>query len=311
MTVKILNSTEKANIVRVYNSNLYSQRELAENYGVSRDTIRRVLKEASTKATAVKATKDAATKIEAFAEAVKPRNFVWNASSKFISITEGRQTWNADNSHPGFKAALQKLVDGDIEGAIDNINIEQGITKFVQGNVRIEDGALFYKDIELKSGLTERIISAMEDGENFKRYLPFLENLMLNPSRRAVYRLFDFLNANDIDITDDGYFIGWKVVRSNYFDCASGTFDNSPGKVVTMPRNQVDEDDQRTCSTGLHVCSKSYIGHFGSRGDRIVSVKVHPRDVVSIPVDYGDAKMRTCGYIVVADVTERWNEELR
>jgi hypothetical protein len=119
------------------------------------------------------------------------------------------------------------------------------------------------------------------------------------------------VNANDIDITDDGHFIGWKVVRSTYMDCASNTFDNSPGKTVTMPRNQVDEDDQRTCSAGLHVCSKSYIGHFGSGSDRIVSVKVHPRDVVSIPVDYNDAKMRTCGYVVLEDVTDRWGSELR
>lgn len=295
MAVNILTSAEKQAVRISYNGGLYSQRELAENYGVSRDTIRRVLKELNE------------TDVEV--EEIPKREFQWAASSKFISITEGRNTWNADNTHPGFKAALQKLVDNDVEGAIEHINIEQGITKFVQGNIRIEDGNLFYNDIELRSGLTERIISAMENGEDFKRYLPFLENLMLNPSRRAVYRLFDFLNANDIDITDDGHFIGWKVVRKTYMDCASNSFDNSPGKTVTMPRNQVDEDDQRTCSAGLHVCSKSYIGAFASRHDRVVSVKVHPRDVVSIPVDYNDAKMRTCGYTVVEDVTDRWSEE--
>ena len=303
MSVYILSKTEKAKIVKTHAAGLKTYAELADDYGVSKDTIYRVLKEHRLSTNPAD--------LEAEAEKTAPREFQWAASSKFISITEGRKTYNADKDHPGFKAALQKLVDGDIAGAIDHINLEQGIQKFVQGNVRIEDGVLYYKDIELKSGLTERIIRAMEDGEDFKRYLPFLENLMLNPSRRAVYRLFDFLNANDIEITDDGHFIGWKVVRSNYFDCASGKFDNSPGKEVTMPRNQVDEDDQRTCSTGLHVCSKSYIGHFGSGSDRVVSVKVHPRDVVSIPVDYNDAKMRTCGYTVVEDVTARWDSELR
>ncbi|EFW4639850.1 helix-turn-helix domain-containing protein, partial [Shigella flexneri] len=34
--------------------------------------------------------------------------------------------------------------------------------------------------------------------------------------------------------------------------------------------------------------------------------KVHPRDVVSIPIDYNDAKMRTCQYEVVEDVTEQF-----
>lgn len=300
MAVLCLSENEKDAIVKGFNGGLYNKKELAEIYGVSTDTIRRVFKERTI-------SPNEPTKVKAPA----PREFQWAASSKFISITEGRTTYNADPSHPGFKSALMKLAEGKIEEAIDHINIERGIAKFVKGNVRIEDGALYYKDIELKSGLTERIISAMENGEDFERYLPFLENLMLNPSRKAVYRLFDFLNANDIEITDDGHFIGWKVVRSNYFDCASGKFDNSPGKEVTMPRNQVDEDDERTCSTGLHVCSKSYIRHFGSGSDRIVSVKVHPRDVVSIPVDYNDAKMRTCGYKVIEDVTARWNNELR
>ncbi|QEG12746.1 rIIB lysis inhibitor [Klebsiella phage vB_KpnM-VAC36] len=300
MAVLCLSENEKDAIVKGFNGGLYNKKELAEIYGVSTDTIRRVFKERT-----ISPNEPAKVKAPA------PREFQWAASSKFISITEGRTTYNADPSHPGFKSALMKLAEGKIEEAIDHINIERGIAKFVKGNVRIEDGALYYKDIELKSGLTERIISAMENGEDFERYLPFLENLMLNPSRKAVYRLFDFLNANDIEITDDGHFIGWKVVRSNYFDCASGKFDNSPGKEVTMPRNQVDEDDERTCSTGLHVCSKSYIRHFGSGSDRIVSVKVHPRDVVSIPVDYNDAKMRTCGYKVLEDVTARWNNELR
>lgn len=300
MAVLCLSENEKDAIVKGFNGGLYNKKELAEIYGVSTDTIRRVFKERTI-------SPNGPAKVKAPA----PREFQWAASSKFISITEGRTTYNADPSHPGFKSALMKLAEGKIEEAIDHINIERGIAKFVKGNVRIEDGALYYKDIELKSGLTERIISAMENGEDFERYLPFLENLMLNPSRKAVYRLFDFLNANDIEITDDGHFIGWKVVRSNYFDCASGKFDNSPGKEVTMPRNQVDEDDERTCSTGLHVCSKSYIRHFGSGSDRIVSVKVHPRDVVSIPVDYNDAKMRTCGYKVLEDVTARWNNELR
>ncbi|QFR57076.1 lysis inhibitor rIIA-rIIB membrane-associated [Klebsiella phage PWKp16] len=299
MAVLCLSENEKDAIVKGFNGGLYNKKELAEIYGVSTDTIRRVFKERT-----ISPNEPAKVKAPA------PREFQWAASSKFISITEGRTTYNADPSHPGFKSALMKLAEGKIEEAIDHINIERGIAKFVKGNVRIEDGALYYKDIELKSGLTERIISAMENGEDFERYLPFLENLMLNPSRKAVYRLFDFLNANDIEITDDGHFIGWKVVRSNYFDCASGKFDNSPGKEVTMPRNQVDEDDERTCSTGLHVCSKSYIRHFGSGSDRIVSVKVHPRDVVSIPVDYNDAKMRTCGYKVLEDVTARWNNEL-
>lgn len=245
-------------------------------------------------------------KVEVKVKAPEP---VWNASSKFISITIGRDVYNADKDHPAFKQALELLVAGDVLGAVDLINVEQAVTRFVDGDIRIEDGQLFFKDIELKTGLTDRIIGLMYEGKDFKFLLPFLHNLLENPSRKAVYRLFDFLEANDIEITKEGYFIAWKKVRNNFHDVYTGTMDNSPGKEVRVERNQVDEDDERTCSQGLHVCSKSYLGHFGSygSGDKVVSVLVHPKDVVSIPVDYNNAKMRTAGYKVIEEVTSRFN----
>ncbi|MHA4858203.1 hypothetical protein, partial [Enterococcus faecium] len=84
-----------------FKNGLYTKKELAENYGVSRDTIRRVFKEREARA--------AAANVPAKVEAPVEREFKWAASSKFISITEGRTTYNADSQHPGFKSALQKL----------------------------------------------------------------------------------------------------------------------------------------------------------------------------------------------------------
>ncbi len=295
MAVQMFSDRQKMSIVD-YAEAGYTRKWIANRFNCSTDTVRRVIKEM--KPVEVEET-----------EAPAPEaQYIWNASNKFISITDlsTHKTYPADHKTKGFKIALQRLIDGDIPGALEIINAEKGLTTFVKGNVKIDNGALFFKDIEIKSGLTERILDSMEKGENFERYLPFLENLMLNPSRKAVYRLFDFLVANDIEITDDGHFIAWKVVTKDYKDCRTNSFDNSPGVVVKMERNQVDEDDERTCSSGLHVCSKSYISYFQGGSDRVVSVKVHPRDVVSIPVDYGDAKMRTCEYLVLEDVTAQW-----
>jgi hypothetical protein len=77
--------------------------------------------------------------------------------------------------------------------------------------------------------------------------------------------------------------------------------DNSPGKIVEMERNAVDDNRDRTCSAGLHFCSQSYLTHFG--GEKIVIVKINPKDVVSIPSDYNDAKGRACRYEVVGEMT--------
>jgi hypothetical protein len=75
---------------------------------------------------------------------------------------------------------------------------------------------------------------------------------------------------------------------------------NSVGQVVEMERNTVDDDKDRTCSSGLHFCSQSYLAHFG--GERTVIVKINPRDVVSIPSDYNDAKGRACRYEVIGEL---------
>jgi hypothetical protein len=75
---------------------------------------------------------------------------------------------------------------------------------------------------------------------------------------------------------------------------------NSVGEIVEMERNEVDDNKDRTCSTGLHFCSQDYLNHFG--GERVVIVKINPRDVVSIPSDYNDSKGRACRYEVVGEL---------
>lgn len=339
MTVKCLTALDKAKIVRIYNAKLKTQKELGADYGVSADTIYRVIKEARNlpvqfvkkgpargsngrfiakgEITVTPRPAPAPIKIEV---KVKEAPFIWNGNSKFISITQGRETWNADTSHQNFVAAFDLLHEAVknpdreqelVEKARDLINVERAVKEYVKGDVRISDGTLYYQGIELRSGLVDRILESMNKGEAFEFYLPFLENLLENPSEKAVSRLFDFLVANDIEITGDGHFIGWKVVRKDYKDHHSGTFDNRPGVTVKMPRSRVNDNDEVTCSTGLHVCSKSYIKHFSCSTSRVVAVKVHPRDVVSIPVDYGDAKMRACQYEVMEDVTEKFTSEIR
>jgi len=76
--------------------------------------------------------------------------------------------------------------------------------------------------------------------------------------------------------------------------------DNSVGNVLEMPRNEVDADKDRTCSTGLHFCSYDYLKSF--HGERVVVLKINPKDVVSIPSDYNNSKGRTCRYEVVDEI---------
>jgi hypothetical protein len=156
--------------------------------------------------------------------------------------------------------------------------------------------------------------------------IAFMENLMSNPSRRAVNELYGFLEKGELPITPDGCFLAYKRVRDDFLDVHSGSVLNKPAQIMTaaelaampvkagkvtvnvensvtvvsMERNAVDDDKNRTCSEGLHFCSKHYLGHFG--GERIMILKLNPRDVVSIPSDYNDSKGRACRYEVVGEL---------
>jgi len=156
------------------------------------------------------------------------------------------------------------------------------------------------------------ILSFMRDGLPHEPLLNFFKNLMENPSKRAVDELYDFLEAGELPITEDGHFLAFKNVRSNYLDIHSGKFDNSVGKVCEMPRNGVDEDKERTCSYGLHFCSIKYLPHFtDTDGGKTMIVKINPKDVVAIPADYNNTKGRTCRYEVVAEYKDDWRSKLQ
>lgn len=123
-----------------------------------------------------------------------------------------------------------------------------------------------------------------------------------NEKRIAKESIFDYLVNTCVKITEDGCFIAYKKVREDYKDCHSGTFDNTPGNIVSQDRKLCVVARNQACSSGLHVGAWEYVHRFG--GSRILECLVDPVDVVSVPFDYKNMKMRVCRYKVIRDVTE-------
>jgi hypothetical protein len=213
-----------------------------------------------------------------------------------------------DTAHRFYEEIKQALKEQKWDLIPSLVNIKDQVEKAInastaKGQVTIRDGEVFYNGTRVHNTLTGRIVSMAKEGFDIAHMVKFLENLMANPSYRAVNELYDFLEAGQIPITENGTFLTYKKIRSNWKDIHSGNFDNSIGTKVTMARNMVDEDSSRTCSAGLHVCSYGYLPHFGcSGGDRVVICEVNPADVVSIPTDYNNTKMRVCAYTVIGEV---------
>ena len=204
---------------------------------------------------------------------------------------------------------IEKLMTSDFAKVSDAVEAlkDQCITD----DVAVEGGAVTFKGTPVDNTLTARMLRQLREGFDLKPMARFLESLLQNPSYRAVRDLYPFLEYGRMPITEDGCFLAYKKIRADYRDIRTGTIDNSVGQVVSMPRNAVDEDPNRTCSYGLHVCSFDYLAQYSSTpDDRVVICKVHPRDVVAIPTDYNNTKMRVSRYEVVGEL-ESYQQERR
>jgi hypothetical protein len=217
-----------------------------------------------------------------------------------ITVVIGNKPHTISKTHITYNKVLDAIKANDWETVQDVIEPKKVVLNYGKGNVSVQGETLYWKGKELHTGLAVRMITMLQEGFPIEPMVNFMENLYTNPSHRAVTELYGFLEKNNLPITPDGHFLAYKKVRANYLDVHSGTMDNSVGQVVEMERHEVNDNKDQTCSTGLHFCGQSYLNHFS--GERTVIVKINPRDVVSIPSDYNDAKGRACRYEVIGEI---------
>jgi len=243
--------------------------------------------------------------------------------SKKISyaITDNNVTVNYDGQTHivGRNEALaDKLIAALREGRKDEIpdlvSASKRIETYGEGAFEVRNGVIFVNGQEVHDILSRKILQFQAEKLPSAPLVKFAANLQKNPSFRAVNELFNFLEKNDHPITDEGNFIAYKRVRGSFKDIHSNTMDNSVGKTVEMPRNAVNEDSSQTCSQGLHVANWNYAHtQFASSDpetDIMLEIEVNPADVVSIPVDYNNSKMRVCKYKVLGVVDREHSSDV-
>ena len=180
-------------------------------------------------------------------------------------------------------------------------NVQQVIKQY--GFHLDEFNTLYLDDVKVPEDIA-LVIKGFHDiygdyeNEDSKPIVNFVKNLIQNPNFENLTDVYSFLQKGKLPITEDGCFLAYKVVAKDFKDKYTKTMDNSPGTVVSMPRESCNLNRDETCSYGLHFCSSSYISSYISSQDVIVEVKVNPMDVTSIPVDYDQAKGRCCKYLV-------------
>jgi hypothetical protein len=230
----------------------------------------------------------------------------WFITDQNVTVNYKGQTHIVKRSDALADQLIRAIKEGRFEEVPNLVSVAKEMEHKSKGNVVVRDGELLVKGVKVPPQLAKKIQSFIKEGLPYQPLVKFAENLQGNPSYRSVNELFQFLEKNDHPFTENGNFIAYKKVREDFKDVHSGTFDNTPGVVVEVPRNQVDEDSSRTCSNGLHVANYGYASDFYA-GGVMLEVEVNPADVVAIPADYNQSKMRVCRYkvlgVVEAEVT--------
>jgi hypothetical protein len=225
--------------------------------------------------------------------------FVLNGQN--LSVFLKGKPYTVNMAHPNFKKVVKGLKDGIAEDQIvELLQIKKELATLPKVEFS-KDGMVYLDGKPMSKALTDRYKFMLENDFPLDGFKSFIKNLAENPSRDSREELYGFLEACSLPITDDGHFLAYKNVGENYLDCHSGTMDNSIGKIVEMPRENVNSNRNETCSAGLHVCSQSYLSSYSGRHTMIC--KINPKDVVSVPVDYNNAKMRVCRYEVIGELS--------
>lgn len=207
-----------------------------------------------------------------------------------------------NSTHMNFLRVQEAIREGRYDDAVELASVPNFLRKISAGAVTMLDDEITYNGQPLTGYLASRIVAFANEGLPVEHYLKFLDNLMANDSRTSREELYQFLEAANLPVTEDGCFLAYKAVRSDFRDIHSGRFDNSPGVTHTMPRREVDDNRNQTCSYGFHAAAFEYAKGFMRCDGKMVAVKINPADVVSIPADYNNQKLRCCKYTVVFEI---------
>lgn len=227
--------------------------------------------------------------------------FSYHIFKNGIFLSYDDEVFDIDKDSDLYNKVLNLIRKKEFEKIRDIVDVKTNISNLSNSKFEVVDGAVYSYGIKVNDYISNKIIEFIDNDLPFDYLLNFWNNLINNPSKSSVDELYLFLEHNKYPLTSDGHFIAYKKVTENFKDIATETFDNSIGSIVEMDRIDVCSDRNITCSYGLHAASYEYAKNFyGTDSGILVQVKINPVDVVSVPHDYNNAKLRCCKYEVVS-----------
>jgi hypothetical protein len=244
------------------------------------------------------------------------------ANSSITAFIQG-EMYTANTNHPNWGAIVAGVVadDDSVVRLFDPSLAVASRFERLTDRVSIANGRVYFDGDHVDNSVTEQILRFLEEDEDFMPLVNFMEKVAQNPESHSREQLFGWVKARpSITITEDGDLVAYKGLYSEededgtlYKSWHSGTaivngelFEDQQipqriGDTVEMPRSQVEFNPAQGCSTGLHAGTFDYARSYGNSR---VKVAINPRDVVSVPTEHNEAKIRVCRYVVIDEAAE-------
>jgi len=239
-----------------------------------------------------------------------------------VTVFVGAEQFVATKDHRNFRRILDYLRSGgedttQIRNLFDLSSAIAGRFQHLSERVAVGNGKVYFDMDPVDNSITEAILRFHEaEVGDFNPLVRFMEKVNQNPLAHSREQLFTWLEKHDFALAEDGDFIAYKGVHGSKPDELesvtsgravvngvpyNGKIPNQPGTVVEMPRSAVVHQPSVACSTGLHAGNWRYASGFAKT---VLAVKINPRDVVSVPSDSNNEKLRVCRYLVLDVVTK-------
>jgi hypothetical protein len=224
----------------------------------------------------------------------------WVKTTGYLTVVVDGNPIVIKSDSPFYKKALNLVNNNNVKG-IQKFLVTD-LEGYSKGKLKIQENKIMGKKGEtIPHAIARKVVEFAKKKLPFRPLDKFMENLKKNPNKDSRDQLLKYLEHNHFPITSDGCFLAYKYVTKNengLFDSHTGTFKNNVGCIVAMDRTKCDSNRNVICSSGLHVAAYPYASNCGG-GQVIIEVKVNPKDVVAVPSDYNDQKMRVCRYEVI------------
>jgi hypothetical protein len=137
----------------------------------------------------------------------------WFITDQNVTVNYQGQTHIIKRSDPLADNLIKAIKENRFNDVPNLVSVAQAMEAKSKGKVVVRDGELLVQGVAVPVELAKKIQKFIDEGLPYQPLVKFAENLLKNPSYRAVNELFQFLEKNDHPFTENGNFIAYKRVR--------------------------------------------------------------------------------------------------